>query len=117
MGNIWAIHNEGCRVSSQHSGGKTVAKRATRQTTTAYTSSRGDAVKVKRKSQKPLETTCTNVFSNNPEKKTLNVLWAEVINHLEQTNFVPTLENPVNAAYNGQVQSRTHYSRGAMCGE
>lgn len=80
---------------------------AIRQTDFAYSSNRGEYVK-----DKQVKTHCISVFKDSASMSTtLNGLWAEVINHLEQTNYSSATEPSIINEYNGQVQNRSYRSK------
>ena len=77
-----------------------------RQTGGAYLSSRGEYVK-----NKQAKTQCKSIFRDNENKNaTFSELWAEVINELEKTKYMPMVKKPEETDYNGQVQSHANQS-------
>ena len=78
-----------------------------RQVSGAYLFYRGE-----RMSDKQAKTYCKSIFKNS---ETMNLqfsgLWAEVINELEKTRYMPQLEKSDDISYNGQVQSRPNQSK------
>ena len=72
--------------------------KATGQVNCAYTSRRGAIM-----SKKTQKTQCISVFKGKGDiSKNLSVLWAEVINHYEQSKG---LDDNQNLSYNEKVQS------------
>jgi hypothetical protein len=55
---------------------------------------------------KQVKTDCKSVFKDSENiSAPLSRLWAEVINQLEQTKYIPHVDDSGEKDYNGQVQS------------
>ena len=85
----------------------TLSQRELGQAGGAYLSNRGEYVK-----NKQAKTQCKSIFKDNANKNaTFSGLWAEVINELEKTKYMPIVEKSVKIGYNGQVQSHANQSK------
>ena len=61
---------------------------------------------------KQAKTKCKSIFKDTANKSaTFSVLWAEVINELEKTKYMPMVEKPEKINCNGHVQSHANQSK------
>jgi len=80
---------------------------ATKQASGAYSSNRGECVEDKQ--QNPH---CKSIFKDGASVSTsFNRLWAEVINQLERTKYVPGLEIADEIVHNSYVQSHSYQNK------